>query len=244
MILCESIIDALSFWVNGFRNVTASYGISGFTDEMLERFIEKQVRRVYIAYDRDEAGESAAQKLSKTLNSEGIETLRIRFPHNMDANDYIRSVKPAAKSLQVLINGAAWSGEKINREKQPEPLPLAAPVAAEPGQQNESSNKEKINVPYTIKGEDVVISLGDRHYRIRGLSKNLSYDVLKVNIRIMSKEKYYIDTLDLYNARHRTALINAAAEELECNSDIIKRDLGRVLIKLEELQEENINETL
>ena len=31
IILCESIIDALTFWCAGFRNVTASYGVSGFT---------------------------------------------------------------------------------------------------------------------------------------------------------------------------------------------------------------------
>ena len=31
IILCESLIDALSFWSAGFRNVTASYGVNGFT---------------------------------------------------------------------------------------------------------------------------------------------------------------------------------------------------------------------
>jgi len=29
IILCESLIDALTFWCAGFRNVTASYGIEG-----------------------------------------------------------------------------------------------------------------------------------------------------------------------------------------------------------------------
>ena len=33
IILCESIIDALTFWCAGFRNVTASYGVNGFTDD-------------------------------------------------------------------------------------------------------------------------------------------------------------------------------------------------------------------
>ena len=31
IILCESLIDALTFWCTGYRNVTASYGIEGFT---------------------------------------------------------------------------------------------------------------------------------------------------------------------------------------------------------------------
>ena len=38
VILCESLIDALSFWVAGYRNVTASYGVEGFTKDHLEAF--------------------------------------------------------------------------------------------------------------------------------------------------------------------------------------------------------------
>ena len=38
IILCEALIDAMTFWVHGFRNVTASYGTGGFTDEHLAAF--------------------------------------------------------------------------------------------------------------------------------------------------------------------------------------------------------------
>ena len=31
VILCEALIDALSFWCAGYRYVTASYGVEGFT---------------------------------------------------------------------------------------------------------------------------------------------------------------------------------------------------------------------
>src|SRR5262245_57375782 len=34
VILCEALIDALTFWCAGFRNVTSSYGVSGFTKEL------------------------------------------------------------------------------------------------------------------------------------------------------------------------------------------------------------------
>jgi DNA primase len=60
IILCESIIDALTFWCAGFRNVTASYGVGGFTDDHRAAFRKHGVERVWIAYDRDEAGEKAA----------------------------------------------------------------------------------------------------------------------------------------------------------------------------------------
>jgi DNA primase len=33
VILCEALIDALTFWCTGFRNVTSSYGVEGFTED-------------------------------------------------------------------------------------------------------------------------------------------------------------------------------------------------------------------
>ena len=56
VILCESLIDALTFWCAGYRNVTAAYGIEGFTEEHLATFTASGIERVLIAYDRDTAG--------------------------------------------------------------------------------------------------------------------------------------------------------------------------------------------
>ena len=88
------------------------------------------------------------------------------------------------------------------------------------------------------------ITLGDRGYRIRGLGRNLSFEIMKITIRASLQDRYHDDTLDLYNARHRTSFINTAAVELGVKPEVVKRDIGRVLLKLEELQEKRINETL
>lgn len=66
MIVCESLIDALTFWCAGFRHVTASYGAGGFTADPAEAFARHRVRRVLIAYDRDHAGDKAAAELTAT----------------------------------------------------------------------------------------------------------------------------------------------------------------------------------
>lgn len=328
IILCESLIDALSFWVNGFRNVTAAYGIEGFTEEMLAAFISCGVKRVYIAYDRDEAGDKAAEKLAGKLLSEGIECLRILFPHGMDANEYIRKISPADKALKVLLHGALWLGKGVKQvaatpmpsRAEPEPAgskPVAPSLAASvvvteatreqvrqryPNLKEESvqlvaqlwehrkqslgedtplppypdaavadaavadaasyeetpSLKESADetpvamspapaaarLPHALQGEDVLITLGDRQWRVRGLHKNLSFEVLKVNLRVTVGERYYIDQLDLYNAKHRESFVAHAAPEVEEKMDVLKRDLGRVLLLLEQLQEEKIQATL
>ena len=67
IILCEALIDALTFWVAGHRNVTASYGVNGFTADHRAAFAQHGTERVYIAYDNDDAGNKAAAKLAEEL---------------------------------------------------------------------------------------------------------------------------------------------------------------------------------
>ena len=95
IILCEAVLDALTFWASGFRNVTCLFGTEGFTDELWEAV--RKVRRVRIAYDADDAGDRAAQRDTERFQAHGIEVYRVKFPHGMDANDYARKVQPAAE---------------------------------------------------------------------------------------------------------------------------------------------------
>ena len=88
IILCEALIDAMTFWCAGYRNVTAAYGVEGFTPEMLSLFKARGIARVLIAFDRDDAGERGAQKVAAQLMEAGIDCWRILFPHGMDANAY------------------------------------------------------------------------------------------------------------------------------------------------------------
>jgi hypothetical protein len=44
--LCESLIDALPFWRAGYHNVTASYGVEGFTAEHLTALKDYRTQRV------------------------------------------------------------------------------------------------------------------------------------------------------------------------------------------------------
>jgi DNA primase len=77
VILCEALIDALTFWCAGHRNVTASYGVNGFTKDHRAAFGRDGTKRVYIAYDADEAGNKAAAKLAEELIGTGVECFRV-----------------------------------------------------------------------------------------------------------------------------------------------------------------------
>jgi DNA primase len=252
IILCESLIDALTFWCADYRNVTASYGVNGFTDDHREAFKKHGTKKVLIAYDRDEAGEKAALELSGELISMGIDCYRVLFPKGMDANEYGCKVKPTAKSLAVLINKAEWLG----KGKRPAIL-VSNPMDTEPAIEQPPAAKEESasipsavtetpppDIPVEIKGDEITIVQGDRRYRIRGLAKNLSHELLKVNLLVSRNDAFYVDTLDLYSARQRAAFTKQAGEELDLKEDVLKRDLGRILLKLENLQDQQIRKCL
>ncbi|MEZ5276986.1 MAG: hypothetical protein R3F07_11450 [Opitutaceae bacterium] len=55
---------------------------------------------------------------------------------------------------------------------------------------------------------------------------------------------FHVDNLDLYQARQRNAFILAATEETGLKAELLKRDLGKVLLALENLQEKRLREDL
>jgi DNA primase len=282
IILCESLIDALTFWCAGYCNVTTSYGIEGFTADHLAAFKRHGTQRVLVAYDRDEAGDRAAEKLGSQLTAVGLDAYRIQFPKGMDANEYALKVTPAAKSLGLVIRKAQWLGKGEAPAMKPSPSVIVS-VPAESGEAAKeeipalteiapvtvaaSVTKPEVvgtvpapipalsacplpappaaEVEAQVRDEEIVMSLGDRRYRIRGLAKNLAFDVLmKVNVLIDRAEAFYVDTLDLYSVRARSGFMAQAARELNVTEDVIRHDLGKVLRKLEELQEHQVAKTL
>ena len=79
---------------------------------------------------------------------------------------------------------------------------------------------------------------------MRGLEKNLSLQTLKINLLVSQGELVHVDTLDLYAARARGGFITQAANELRVKEDLIKADLGRVLLQCEALQEQALRAAL
>jgi DNA primase len=231
LILCESLFDALSFWAAGYRSVTTAYGVNGFTEELLQAMQAAGVRRMLIAYDRDEAGEKAAAALAPVLLEAGIASARIQFPRGMDANAYALQAQPASKCLGLLIQNAALLAEPGSADAL---LPLAASAA--PSAPAPPPAPPASDAAVQLQGEEVLVSLGDRGYRVRGLAKNHSPDVMRINLLARRGELFHVDTLDLYQAKQRGAFATQAARELGCKEEVLRKDLGAVLLRLEEIQ--------
>jgi DNA primase len=249
IILCESLIDALTFWRHGFRHVTASYGTGGFTDELLLAFTSKTLKRVLIAYDRDEAGNSAAESVAKKLQGAGVECYRLLFPKGMDANEYALKMNPPRKSLELVIRKAEWMekggdprihDERVNSSVLESPSSLAAELAAKPLPASPIPEIKPLAVDAEVNDNEVVIVLGSRRYRVRGLKKAMSYEQLKINLCVSDEDHLHVDQLDLYNAKQRYSFTKQTAIELGVTDEVIKKDLAKVLLTLEQLQDEQI----
>jgi hypothetical protein len=91
--------------------------------------------------------------------------------------------------------------------------------------------------------DELVFQMGDRRWRVRGLTKSAGPGTLRVNLLVsLASGAFHVDTLELYSARQRAAFLKQAAEELGIEERFLKRDLGEVLLKLEEQQEKRQRE--
>lgn len=240
IILCEALIDAMTFWCAGFRNVTTAYGANGFTADHLAALTYHGVKRVLIAYDRDEAGDRGAQSVAADLLESGIEAWRVRFPPGLDANAYALKSGNPESALGLALEQAQWMGKGAGPGvvfSHETPVPEAGVVAS-----SLAASAPAVDVvpcEQTDAGE-LLLRCGPRVWRVRGWQKNSVAEVMKVNVQVRDESTgaFHMDSLDMYHARQRQGYISAAAAELECESSVIKRECGRVLLMLEQKQDE------
>jgi DNA primase catalytic core len=246
VILCEAVLDALTFCAHGYP-ATCAYGTEGLTEELWERL--RKARKVYLAYDADEAGDRAAERDTARLKSVGVEVARVKFPWGMDANAYAVKVQPAAQSLGLLLNGAEWSG--LGRVADPAPSLLhgvVAPVSCAPvlssslaacvSRSLPEATKEKMPAALVAQGEHHVLDLDGREWRVGGLAKTVGTDGLKVTLRLRVGELFHLDQVDLARDADRRRFAERAAEETHLTPELLKRDLGRLLLAAEQGQAE------
>jgi len=251
IILCEAVFDALTFWANGFKNVTCLFGTEGFTDELWDEL--RKVQRIRIAYDADDAGDRAAQRDTERFQKHGIEVFRVKFPHGMDANEYACKVKPADKSLALLMNAAQWAGGACtpSAAEPPEPVAIVEPPAppmvethapapflslAASVSSPEPATKKENAASLEQRGDAWFMDLEGREYRVAGLEKTVGTDALKIALRLRHGERFHLDQVDLCRDMERRRFVERAAEETGLTADLLKRDLGKLLLAVEQAQ--------
>ena len=276
IILCESVIDALTFVRHGMDNATCIYGTQGFSDELFEAIKVANLDAVRLAYDADEAGERAAARDAERLQKIGLEVYRIRFPFGQDANGF--AVAQGKAALQKLVRDAEWLGSRVpstftgahapdgaaaGSPSAPAPAPPSSLAATQlvagndaestqeavpdpkPSETATKNKKPAASQPVTElirEGEAHTFTLGERVYQVRGLDKNHTLEVMKMTLRLMEpRGLFHLDQVDLCKDLDRRRFCERAAEETRLDRELIKRDLGKLLLACERAQENRLN---
>jgi DNA primase catalytic core len=292
IILCESIIDALTFVRHGMENATCIYGTQGFTGELFEAIKAANPDAVRLAYDADDSGEKAAKRDAEKLKAIGIECYRIRLPMGEDVNAFAlaeggEALKKAVRCAEWLGHGSGspkllpeeeaassmdgversqWLGHSsgtpaaapqksgirpvTNNDTAPiaDPAPasssLVAELAAETGGSGappDAAKKESGSVPshpeLAVNGEHYELRIEGRSYRVGGLLKNGGLESLKITLRLWCGERFHLDQIDLCRDNDRRRFCEHAAHECRLEPDLIRRDLGKLLLACERAQD-------
>ena len=209
IILCESVLDALSFIQIGIDNVIPCYGTGGFTDEHLKLLKDNLVKTVVIAFDADAAGRGGSEKLKDKLLLEGF-CLKVIEP--LIGKDWNEGLQKGLKKDEITT---------ILHQSETH---LLDPEIKE----DFTAKKEGQKYHFTTSGVS---------YRVLGV-KEMFVSSLRVNIRAEKTEKKdsskYLDNVDLYSARSRALFAGQLSHVLNLETVRIEKDLIRIVEYLEE----------
>jgi DNA primase catalytic core len=219
LIVTESILDALSIFAAGRKNVIAAYGVNGWTphhDALLEKH---SVRKIVLAFDHDKAGERVTHELAEKLDAKGIRCHHIKWPGGVkDANDYFQyhtetGFKGTAENFASLLAVAPRLGF------------IKSPTA-------------RLTLAEQSDGH-AVFENGSVSYRVKNLSGN---GALKIVLTARKESHQHVDHLDLYGSKARKMFAGVAAARLAVEPEKIEGDLLALVDHLERLQSETATE--
>lgn len=163
---------------------------------------------------------------------------------SMPMNQRPRRPKVDAPAVVPLTKKPTPARASLPTPSLPQPIPDLPDLSRGSGETSLAVPSAPEEVPTAFLGKDLLIALEPRSFRVRGWDKPLNPEVLKVNLRAFQEDRFHVDTLDLYQAKARTAFIRQASAELGCSEDALKRDLGKVLRKVEQVQGDILATTL
>lgn len=104
LILCKNPIDALSWWVHGFRNVISTLGHSDFTKQHAALLKENSINTIFLAMGTTRNTLEAARHISQLIKRQRINTMLVLYPNGLDANSFILQSRTPQEDLQQLLN--------------------------------------------------------------------------------------------------------------------------------------------
>lgn len=211
IILTESIIDGLTLYDQGFKNVVPAYGVNGLTPDHISLFKSSKVQEIYLVFDSDKAGKQGASKAAEQLQKLSITSHIVTLP-DKDINIFFNRHTPE-------------EFENLLKEANPDSI-----------EQSEKLNKRKQNL-FTHEAHGFTVGYGQRQYQVKGIQRGDTQ--LKATIKVSknvydAKELFELTTIDLYSSRSRLWFARLCAGVLTEPEELVKEDLAKLMTMVEE----------
>jgi DNA primase len=216
IILTESIIDAVTLYNAGFKDVIPCYGVNGFTKDQIDLLTRSQVKEVYICFDKDDAGTEGAEKIAAQLKEKGIEPYIVKLPAIQNYRD-----KVDINTFFLLTAEASVVFERLLKESN-----HRASIRSDKIVKHEQKAYEKTDT-------GLVVQYNDRRYDVRGIMREGVK--LKATIKAAQQKsgdkapRFHLDTVDLYSNRSRLFFAKACAVLFTEKEEIITEDITRLI---------------
>jgi DNA primase len=214
LLLAEAILDGLSLWQAGFKNVIAIYGCNGWKPDHEALLRENNTREVFLCLDNDKTGCETTDKLRTEILPPLVKSVHaVTWPEGVkDANDFFLSRTSA--EFEALLKSAN-------------------PTAAPPSQATAQAVAECIEMTpdgFTAKYES-------RSYELCAI-EHPSKARLRATVKAVSADsanagRFHIDTVDFYLSRSRRTFISEAARLFRDTAEVIEADVNRLIVQLE-----------
>lgn len=247
IVVTASVFESMAAWCSGVKNVTAAWGVDGFSADHLAAVERHKTERVFIMFPRTAEGDTAAKKLADKLAPMGVEVMRVLLPSGMNVIEYLGT--SSNRGLGQLVQHAEWVAG-VRAPSSVTELPTPEPALPRIVTEGSSDSATPATPEASSETADITLTFGDRTWRVRGLSKNVSYETLRVNLFVTRETNdprtsgFFVDNIELYSARQRGTFVEQAAEELLVEQAVVKADLGHVLLHLEQVQDRHIKAAL
>lgn len=119
VVVCEGEFDRLVLEARGFAAVTSTGGAGVFLRDWLPYF--EKIRRLYICFDRDAAGEAGAARVKRLLPHAAIVRLPAEVGEKGDITDYFVRLGKTRTDFEALLALAAADEEERSETKDGNP---------------------------------------------------------------------------------------------------------------------------
>jgi DNA primase len=218
IIITKSVMDMLTLYNAGFKDVLPCCGEQGFNPEQLEIITKSQVKEVYICFGKNDVGNNGAKTVTVQLKGKGIKPYIVQLPaiplptneSKVDINAFFRLTADAPTVFEDLLResnsrASIRSDKIVNREQK----------------------------AYERTDTGLVVQYEDRRYDMRGIVREGVK--LKATIKATKQKPgdkappFHLDTVDLYSNRSRLFFAKACAVLFTEKEELVADDITKLI---------------